>query len=744
MNDHIPPFGSVKLALQLGLSEEEWHRIVALIDRVPNVLELAIFSALWNEHCSYKSSRIYLKQFASTSKKIVQGPGENAGAIDLGGGLACVFKIESHNHPSYIEPVQGAATGVGGILRDIFTMGARPIALLNSLRFGSPTHPKTPFLLSGVVKGIGSYANAVGVPTVGGDTYFDACYNDNILVNAFALGVCTHLQLTRAVATGVSNLIVYLGAQTGRDGIHGASMASQNFDDTSKDKRPTVQVGDPFVEKKLIEACLFLVDEQLIVGMQDMGAAGLSSSSVEMAVRGGFGVRLDLARVPVREPGMSPAEMMLSESQERMLLCVTPACLDKVKDIARHFELPCEVIGEVIQSPELVLSVGHTTVAILPLSSLSRDVPMYEHNYVITQPREYLDDSSIPDLADCDLKPTLLRLISSPNLSSRRFIYEQYDQEVLASSVRMRANADAAVVALRGIDKTRQDALAMTVDVNGQWLLASAYDGAQMCMMEAYRNLCATGAMPIGVSDCLNFASPKDPVVMGQFVQTCKALASAANVLDVPIVSGNVSFYNQTQSRPIAPTPTIAMVGHIEDLAKTGTIAAHKTGLDVWLYGVADVYLDVSEFLHVIHGQRIGGVRPVDLLQEKAICDHVKTLWTQSLLHAAHDLSEGGLLVALAECVLESSVGICMKSDYFNHSVRLDKACFGEGGSRFILFVEPQNRSDVQQRLSKVGTLTLLGETTAKTELDIQSLARWTKEELKMAHESFFERQLFA
>src|ERR671917_566138 len=522
-----------------GLSPEEYERVLHAMGREPNLTELGIFSVMWSEHCSYKSSRIHLRKLPTTGPQVIQGPGENAGVVDIGDGQAAIFKMESHNHPSYIEPYQGAATGVGGILRDVFTMGARPIANLNALRFGSPGHPKTRHLVSGVVRGIGGYGNCVGVPTVGGEVNFDPAYDGNILVNAMTVGVAKADKIFYSAATGIGNPIVYVGSKTGRDGIHGATMASADFDENSDEKRPTVQVGDPFTEKLLIEACLELMGTDAIVAIQDMGAAGLTSSSVEMASKGGAGVRLDMNKVPCREEGMTPYEMMLSESQERMLIVLKPGREAEAEAIFHKWELDFAVIGEVTDTGHMELVWNGETVADIPLGPLADEAPLYERPYAVPKAPEPLTD--IPE--STDIAADLLKLMASPNLASRRWVWEQYDQQVGGDTVQ-RPGGDAAIVRVHGSKK----ALAITTDCTPRYCYADPYEGGKQAVAEAYRNLCAVGAKPLAITNCLNFGNPQRPEIMAQFVECLRGMGDACRALDFPIVSGNVSLYNESKA----------------------------------------------------------------------------------------------------------------------------------------------------------------------------------------------------
>ncbi|MDQ3246583.1 MAG: phosphoribosylformylglycinamidine synthase subunit PurL, partial [Pseudomonadota bacterium] len=552
-----------------GLSPEEYDRVLKSLDREPNLVELGIFSVMWSEHCSYKSSRFHLKKLPTEAPWVICGPGENAGVIDIGDGDAAIFKMESHNHPSYIEPYQGAATGVGGILRDVFTMGARPIANLNALRFGRPDHPKMKHLISGVVHGIGGYGNCVGVPTVGGEVNFDPAYDGNILVNAMTVGVARTDKIFYSAATGIGNSIVYVGSKTGRDGIHGATMASADFDENSDEKRPTVQVGDPFTEKLLIEACLELMATDAIVAIQDMGAAGLTSSSVEMASKGGAGIRLDMNKVPCREEGMTPYEMMLSESQERMLMVLKPGREGEAEAIFRKWELDFAVIGEVTDTGHLVLEFDGEVVCDIPLGPLADEAPQYERPYMSSE--EYKAWAQVKPLGEVpestDIAADLLKLMASPNLASRRWIWEQYDTQVGGDTVQ-RPGGDAAVVRVHGSNK----ALAMTTDCTPRYCYADPYEGGKQAIAEAYRNLCAVGARPLAVTNCLNFGNPQRPEIMHQFVECLRGMGDACRALDFPIVSGNVSLYNESKATgggsAILPTPAIGGVGLLEDWEK--------------------------------------------------------------------------------------------------------------------------------------------------------------------------------
>jgi phosphoribosylformylglycinamidine synthase len=637
-----------------GLAPDEYDRILKALGREPNLVELGIFSVMWSEHCSYKSSRVHLKKLPTEAPWVICGPGENAGVIDIGDGDAAIFKMESHNHPSYIEPYQGAATGVGGILRDVFTMGARPVANMNALRFGRPDHPKTRHLVAGVVAGIGGYGNCVGVPTVGGEVNFDAAYDGNILVNAMTVGIAKTDKIFYSAATGIGNPIVYVGSKTGRDGIHGATMASADFGEDSEEKRPTVQVGDPFTEKLLIEACLELMATDAIVAIQDMGAAGLTSSSVEMASKGGAGIRLDMNKVPCREEGMTPYEMMLSESQERMLMVLKPGREAEAEAIFRKWELDFAVIGEVTDTGHMVLEFNGEVVCDIPLGPLADEAPCYERPYAIPKAPKPLTD--IPESAD--IAADLLKLLASPNLASRRWIYQQYDQSVGADTVQ-RPGGDSAVVRVHGSKK----ALAITTDCTPRYCYADPYEGGKQAVAEAYRNLCAVGAKPLAITNCLNFGNPQRPEIMGQFVGCVEGMAEACRALDFPVVSGNVSLYNETKnedgsSLAILPTPAMGGVGLLADWEKSATIGFKSEGEVLVLLGHSTGHIGQSLWLEVCHGRRDGGPPAVDLAVERRLGELLRKLIGDRLATAVHDISDGGALVAIAEMALAGGIGV--------------------------------------------------------------------------------------
>nr|WP_295667460.1 phosphoribosylformylglycinamidine synthase subunit PurL [Sphingomonas sp.] len=646
-----------EIVAEHGLSPEEYQRVLHAMGREPNITELGIFSVMWSEHCSYKSSRIHLKKLPTTGPQVICGPGENAGVIDIGPGpdgkpQAAIFKMESHNHPSYIEPYQGAATGVGGILRDVFTMGARPIANLNALRFGSPDHPKMKHLIAGVVHGIGGYGNCVGVPTVGGEVNFHKAYDGNILVNAMTVGVADQDKIFYSAASGVGNSIVYVGAKTGRDGIHGATMASADFGEDAEAKRPTVQVGDPFTEKLLIEACLELMSSDAIVAIQDMGAAGLTSSSVEMASKGGVGIELIMDDVPQRETGMTPYEMMLSESQERMLMVLKPGREDFAEAIFRKWELDFAVIGHVTETGRMVLKWKGETIADIPLGPLADDAPLYDRPHVPTPPAKALVD--VPESKD--IAADLLTLMGSPDIASRRWIWEQYDHMVGGDTVQ-RPGGDAAVVRVHGTPK----GLAMTTDCTPRYCFADPVEGGKQAVAEAWRNLSAVGATPLAVTNCLNFANPQRPEIMGQIVGCLEGMSAACLALDFPIVSGNVSLYNESKATgggsAILPTPAIGGVGLLADWSKSATIAFKGTGDVILAVGTRRGDLGQTLWLRECHGREEGPPPRVDLDHERKAGDLIREAITLGQLTAVHDVSDGGVAVTIAEMALAGGIG---------------------------------------------------------------------------------------
>jgi phosphoribosylformylglycinamidine synthase len=695
-----------------GLKPDEYDRIVAFLGRTPNLTELGIFSVMWSEHCSYKSSRVHLRTLPTDGPQVLQGPGENAGAIDIGEGLAAVFKIESHNHPSFIEPYQGAATGVGGIIRDIFTMGARPVALMNSLRFGEPDAPGTKRLLEGVVAGIAGYGNSIGIPTVGGEVYFEPSYAGNCLVNVFCLGIARAADIIKGVASGVGNPVYYVGAKTGRDGIHGATMASAEFDDTSAEKRPAVQVGDPFMEKLLLEACLEVMRTDALVGIQDMGAAGLTCSTTEMGSRGGAGIEIDVSLVPQRETGMTPYEIMLSESQERMLLVVKRGREAEVERVFGKWDLHAVHIGDVTDDCMLRVKNHGVVVAEIPNRALTDEAPVYR------RPMErpgYLDGVQRLDLGalsdTANAGRTLLGLLSSGSIASKQWLYRQYDHMVQTNTVSL-PGAGAGVVRIKGTHR----ALAMSLDCNGRYGYLDPKRGAMLAVAEAARNVACAGAKPLATTNCLNFGNPEKPPIMWQFAQAVEGLGEACRALDVPITGGNVSLYNETDGRAIYPTPTIGIVGLIEDVDRVLTRRFRRSGDVVILLGDSRGELGGSEYLKTTHGL-VAGVPPVlDLQAEKRLQALLLTLARERLIHSAHDCSDGGLAVTLAECCFGSGMAMEASIEAQNvatdHGVSVAAALFGESASRVVVSAPPDDITEVLQAAAGAGVpARVIGET---------------------------------
>jgi len=687
------PIVTPDLVAAHGLKPDEYERILALIGRPPSFTELGIFSAMWNEHCSYKSSRIHLRKLPTKAPWVIQGPGENAGVIDIGDGQACIFKMESHNHPSFIEPYQGAATGVGGILRDVFTMGARPIACLNLLRFGSPSHPKTRHLIGGVVAGIGGYGNSFGVPTVGGSTGFHKAYDGNILVNAMAVGLAKADEIFYAKATGVGNPIVYLGSKTGRDGIHGATMASASFEADAEEKRPTVQVGDPFSEKLLLEACLELMKSGAVIAIQDMGAAGLTSSAVEMGAKGNLGIELDLDKVPCRETGMTAYEMMLSESQERMLMVLTPAKEKEAEAIFRKWGLDFAVIGKTTDTLRFVIKHGGEVKADLPIKELGDEAPLYDRPHVPTAKRAAIDASAVtPPMSN---PAALLKLLASPDICSKRWVWEQYDHLILGNTV-VAPGGDAAVVRIDNGPK----GLALTTDVNARYCFADPVEGGKQAVAEAWRNIVAVGGRPLAVTDNLNFGNPERPEYMGQFVGCLEGIGEACRALDFPIVSGNVSLYNETQGAGILPTPAIGGVGVVDDVSSAATIAFKSAGEDILLIGATAGWLGQSSWLASICGREDGAPPPVDLAAERRNGEFVRSLIAARRVAAVHDLSEGGLAVGLAEMAIAGGVGASIDALPAGTS---HAALFGEDQARYVVSCRPADAAAILMQASAAG-----------------------------------------
>jgi phosphoribosylformylglycinamidine synthase len=731
-----------QVAKEHGLTADEYARIQATLGRDPNITELGIYSVMWSEHCSYKSSRVHLRKFPTKGPRVLQGPGENAGIVDIGDNLAVCFKMESHNHPSFIEPYQGAATGVGGILRDVFTMGARPIASLNSLRFGRPEHPRTPFLVEGVVSGIAGYGNCIGVPTVGGEVVFDECYDGNILVNAFTLGVVRHDRIFRGFAKGVGNPIIYVGSKTGRDGIHGATMASGEFDEKSEEKRPTVQVGDPFTEKLLLEACLELMKTDAVEGIQDMGAAGLTSSTFEMASRAGTGFVMNLDRVPQRETGMTPYELLLSESQERMIIVARKGREQEVLDIFEKWDLDAAVIGEVTGDGVADIRMNGVRVAEVPIGSVTDDAPVYDRP--VERPA-WQDDLNRLDLSalpvPSDLSETWLALMSCPEMADKKWVYRQYDYMIRTNTL-VAPGSDAAVLRIKGTRK----AVAMTSDCNSRYCYLDPFVGGMLTVCEGARNVACSGAEPIGLSDCLNFGNPEKPEIMWQFRSAIEGMAKACEALSIPVVSGNVSLYNETMGKGIYPTPTCATVGLIEDADDRVVSWFRREGDVVFLAGCdrVEVELGGSLYQKEVHG-KVAGVPPAaDLDHEKRLCAFLKAAASARLLASAHDLAEGGLACALAECCIarpDAPVGVEV-SNPFPDAVRPDFAMFSENQGRVLLSCGPGEADSLLSlasgyhiRMARIGTVG--GET-----ISIADLARLNAAETQKAWREGFASAL--
>ncbi len=728
---------TAEIVAEHGLSEEEYQLVLEIMGREPNITELGIFSVMWSEHCSYKSSKKWLKTLPTEAPWVICGPGENAGIIDIGDGQAAIFKMESHNHPSYIEPYQGAATGVGGIMRDVFTMGARPIANLNALRFGRPDHPKTRHLVHGVVEGIGGYGNCMGVPTVGGECEFDKSYDGNILVNAMTVGLASTDKIFYSAAAGIGYPVVYVGSKTGRDGIHGATMASTEFTEATEDKRPTVQVGDPFTEKLLLEACLELMATDAIVAIQDMGAAGLTSSSFEMASNGGVGIDMNLDAVPQREENMTAYEMMLSESQERMLMVLHPGKEDMAREIFEKWELDFAIIGKLTEPDEsgtghMVLFHKGEKIADLPIDPLAAASPEYDRPWVPTPARETLKPSEVK--APDNLMAALKTMLGGANGSSRRWIWEQYDHMVMADTVQ-RPGGDAAVVRVHGTKK----ALAMSSDVTPRYVFADPVMGGRQAVAESWRNLTATGARPLAITDNMNFGNPQRPEIMGQFVGACEGIADACIALDFPVVSGNVSLYNETNGTGILPTPTIGGVGLLDDVSKTVGVGFGGEGQAIVIIGETAGHLGQSQYLMEIIGRdglsADDGAPPnVDLALERKNGDFVRAEIISGAASACHDISSGGLLVALAEMAMASNMGATIE-DLSGASTPIHAWAFGEDQARYI--VTTSDPEEMLERAEKSGVYATLAGTVEGQELTIGTAHSISVAELKDVHENW-------
>ncbi|GAU82978.1 phosphoribosylformylglycinamidine synthase subunit PurL [Bosea sp. BIWAKO-01] len=723
-----------QLVAEHGLKPDEYQRFLHLIGREPTITELGIVSAMWNEHCSYKSSKIHLKTLPTKAPWVIQGPGENAGVIDIGDGLAVVFKMESHNHPSFIEPYQGATTGVGGILRDVFTMGARPIAALNALRFGDPSHPKTRHLVSGVVAGIGGYGNSFGVPTVGGAVGFHTRYDGNILVNAMAVGLAKTDEIFYAKASGVGKAIVYLGSKTGRDGIHGATMASAAFGDGGEERRPTVQVGDPFAEKLLLEACLEIMAAGHVDAIQDMGAAGLTCSAVEMGAKGDLGVELDLDAVPCREEQMSAYEMMLSESQERMLMVIKPGHEEPAEAIFKKWGLDFAVVGKTTDTLRFVVKHQGETMADLPIKELGDEAPEYDRPWIETPKLAIIEAAAVkPPMSNAD---ALLKLVGSPELCSKRWVYEQYDTLILGNSV-VTPGGDAGIVRIEAGPK----GLAMTADVTPRYCEADPFEGGKQAVAEAWRNLTAVGATPLAITDNLNFGNPERPEVMGQLVGCIKGIGEACKVLDFPVVSGNVSLYNETNGVSILPTPTIGGVGVLADVTKHATVGFKAEGESIILIGETSGWLGQSAYLATICGREEGAPPPVDLAIERRNGEFVRALITAGRVSACHDLSDGGLAVALTEMALAGGVGasVTQLPAGAAHAV-----LFGEDQARYLVTVPSSAAEGLLTEASTAGVPAALIGRTGGNALALPGEAPVALTALDKAHEGWFPTYMSA
>ncbi len=713
------------LAAEFGLSADEYGRVLAIMGRTPSLTELGIFSVMWSEHCSYKSSRVWLRQLPTTAPWVIHGPGENAGVVDIGEGLAAIFKMESHNHPSFIEPYQGAATGVGGILRDVFTMGARPVANLNALRFGSPDHPGTRRVVDGVIRGIGGYGNCVGVPTVGGEVNFHPAYNGNPLVNAMTVGIAPKDRIFLSAAAGIGNPVVYVGSRTGRDGIHGATMASAEFGADSESKRPTVQVGDPFTEKLLIEACLELMATDAIVAIQDMGAAGLTSSAVEMAGKGGVGIELDLDAVPQRETGMSAYEMMLSESQERMLMVLRPDREAMARGIFEKWELDFAVIGHLTDTGRIVIRHQGRVEADIPLDPLADEAPLYTRPTEPTPPPAPLGPVTSP----LGVIEALSKLMGCPDLCSRAWVWDQYDSTIGGQTVKRPGAADAAIVRI----EDHRLALALTTDCTPRYCAADPETGGMQAVAEAWRNITATGATPLAITDNMNFGNPEKPLVMGQFAAAVRGISAACTALDFPVVSGNVSLYNETDGAPILPTPAIGGLGVIQDAAQAVGIAL-RPALELVVVGRTAGWLGQSLWLREVAGREEGPPPPVDLVAERRHGEFVRSQIAAGQIAACHDASDGGLLVAVAEMALAGGVGV--------HLSRLMPGTdehawwFGEDQGRYVLAVTDAAELMLAADAAGIPVLRLGAAMGSRITLADGSFVEL--EALRAAHERFF------
>ena len=734
---------NLESALEMGLTKEEYNLICTKIKKIPNKTELGIFSAMFSEHCSYKSSKKWLKTMPTEASHVIQGPGENAGVIDIGDGLAAIFKIESHNHPSFIEPYQGSATGVGGILRDVFTMGARPIALLNALRFGSASKPLTKHLLSGVVKGIGGYGNCIGIPTVGGETNFDKSYDGNILVNAMAVGLADKDKIFYSAATGANNPVIYVGAKTGRDGIHGATMASAEFTDSSSEKRPTVQVGDPFTGKLLLEACLELMNTDAVLSIQDMGAAGLTSSSVEMASKGSLGMFLDLDLVPTREEKMTSYEIMLSESQERMLMILKPGSENKAKLIFDKWDLDFAVIGKVTDTGRLVLNKNGFEACNIPINPLVEDAPEYDRPYEIINNKKIIDLNKI--VINKTINEILVKVFKNPNMASKKWIWEQYDCSVMGDTILSSGQSDAAIVKIHGTENHNSlgKGLAMTTDCTPRYVKANPFEGGMQAVCEAARNIAASGAKPLAITNNLNFGNPEKKHIMGEIVGAIKGISKAASYLNTPIVSGNVSLYNETNGNGILPTPVIGMVGIINKVENCLGVNSEE-GNTLLVLGQSEEFVEgwisSSIYQEIINNEFDGAPPPINLENEKEIIDIILKLNEEKLLTAAHDISDGGLLPTICEMLFKNNLGIDLNlpdllSKKDSKDILLHSWCFGEDQGRVI--VATKNLNKVKLLLKKYNIkFFILGEVNSSSNLNIKNVTTISINDIKNLYEN--------
>ncbi len=719
-----------ELAIKHGLTSEEYNKIIKLMGRNPNLVELGIFSAMWNEHCSYKSSRIWLQTLPTKNKYVIQGPGENAGVVDFGDGDVVIFKIESHNHPSYIEPYQGAATGVGGILRDVFTMGARPVANLNSIRFGSPNHEKTKYLLNGVVSGIGGYGNCIGVPTVGGETEFDECYNGNILVNAMNIGIAKKNKVFYSIASGIGNPVVYVGSKTGRDGIHGATMASAEFDEDSESKKPTVQVGDPFTEKLLLEACLELMQKKSIVSIQDMGAAGLTSSSIEMASKGDLGIKINLNLIPCRENNMTPYEIMLSESQERMLMVLKKGKEKEVQKIFEKWGLDFAIIGKLTNSKKLELEFNKKNVCSIPIHSLGDNAPKYKRDYITYNYPKIINHDS--DIEKLDIKDSLIKILSHYNYSKKSWVWEQYDHMVMTDTIQ-KPGGDSAVVRYHGKNK----GIAATVDCIPRYCKAHPKSGAMQAVCETWRNLISVGAQPIAITNCLNFGNPEKKEIMGQFVDSINGMKEACEALNYPVISGNVSLYNETNGIAIYPTPTIGGVGLLKNINNMMTFNFKNTDNIIAVIGETSGHLSQSALIYDVIGDKKGPPPQINLKEEKKNGFFVSNLIKSKLVTSVHDISHGGIIVTLAEMCMASNIGAKIKVSGSNNEKI--KYLFSEDQARYLIEINKKNFEKVKKiAKNKSIKIDIIGKTQSEI-FEIENNFKISVKELKTKNESWFK-----